>query len=516
MKIVSAEEMRGIDARAAEFGLATAVLMENAGLAFAEEVRAVMADVVGRRVMVLCGPGNNGGDGLVAARHLDDWGADVSVFLGQERPGTDYNLKLLKQREVPYAAAQGDGWQDFMTVLHAAECVIDALFGTGQERPLAGVYADMLDAVRAEKRARPGLLLMALDLPSGLNADTGAVDPHTAPADVTVTLGLPKYGLFLFPGAEFAGDLMVADIGIPAQLTEHLRTELITPEWVRSVLPLRPRGANKGTFGRTVVVAGSPNYVGAGALACEAAMRVGAGLVTLALPHSLQPILASKLTETVYLPLPEQNGVLSPGGAAVLGEALAGCDVLLIGCGIGQHPLTAAFLDEALIGGRPLPPRVVVDADALNLLSRVDGWWKRLPPGSVLTPHPGEMSRLVGMSIADVQSQRLSLVKAKAQEWGHVVLLKGAYTVVADTDGRVLVSSSATAALATAGTGDVLAGAIAGLLAQGLEPFAAAAAAVYLHAAAGEDMARDLGDAGVLAGDLPPLLPRVIKRLREG
>ena len=351
-------------------------------------------------------------------------------------------------------------------------------------------------------------------MPSGLDADTGAIDPHTPFADDSITLGFPKLGLFLFPGAERTGRLKVVDIGIPQDLARDITTKLLTDNWATSVLPRRPLDANKGTFGRVLAVAGSANYIGAAYLACAGALRVGAGLVTLATAASLQPIIASRLVEATYLPLPEsQAGIISPQSARIVRQNLAGYDVLLTGCGLGQSHLTAAFLTD-LLSEKKLP-ELVLDADALNILAKVPEWWQKLSGDAILTPHPGEMARLANISVEAVQSDRPGITRKMAQKWDSTVVLKGAFTLIASPDGRTRISPFANAGLASAGTGDVLAGAIAGLRAQGLSCFDAAALGVYLHGKAGEMVKAKLGDAGMLAGDLLPELPLAIKQLKE-
>jgi len=342
MKILTTSQMRQIEQECADIGLPPNLLMENAGKAVAEEVRQILGAVDNQRILILVGPGNNGGDGLVAARHLHDWGANVSLYLFSRRPSDDQNLKLVQERGITCVEATQDenlGRLDELTAL--ANAVIDALFGTGKIRPLDDIFRQALAIVSKAKKKRSDLRIIALDLPSGLDADTGAVDSACLYADNTITLAFPKVGLFNSPGTERIGKLTVADIGIPAYLAGQVATELITDEWAKSVLPERPLEANKGSFGRVLVVAGSINYIGAAYLACSGAMRVGAGLVTLATANSLQPILASKLTEVTYLPLPESHpGIISSEAAKLIRQQFDYYNVLLLGCGLGM-PLTS-------------------------------------------------------------------------------------------------------------------------------------------------------------------------------
>jgi NAD(P)H-hydrate epimerase len=523
VKLVTADQMRRIDQLSAEAGVGTDVLMENAGLAVAQEGWMALGTLEERRIVVLAGPGNNGGDGLVAARYLHEWSAGVQLYLLTPRREDDANYHRLQEAGVPLACAEDDaGFSTLDAALAEADLVVDALLGTGAARPIGGRLAEVLSRLAAA-RARPHPpLLLAVDVPTGLNSDTGAVDPLTVAADYTVPLGCSKVGLHTHPGARYAGRVQVVDIGIPPDLTEDLPYELMTASGVRGLLPARPPDANKGTFGRVLVVAGSENYVGAAHLAAAGAYRVGAGLVTLACPRSLHAIIASGLTEATYLPLPEEDG--PPAGRAgglareaadhVL-RALDGYQTLLLGCGLGQRGATQSFVRAVLFSlPADLAPAVVVDADGLNALAKTPGWWRELKGQAIVTPHPGEMARLSGRPIADIQADRLGCAVSCAQEWGKTVVLKGAHTVVASPDGRAGLSPFANPALASGGTGDVLAGAVAGFLAQGLSPFEAAVCGVYVHAAAGEEARRAMGDAGPMAGDLLPLLPRAIKDLK--
>ena len=518
MKILTASQTRQLEASCARIGLPSEKLMENAGRAVAEEVKRILGGADRRHILVLIGPGNNGGDGLVAARHLHDWGADVTVYLLGRRADDDPNLKLVREREVGCVeAAKDEGLSRFNDSLASADAVIDALFGTGTARPFSGNILSVMDKVNMAKKKRPKWRIIALDLPSGLNADSGAVDPATLYADYTITLGTPKPGLFNFPGAERVGKITVADIGMPENMAEESTSEYLTGELVRSILPERPLQANKGSFGRVLVVAGSMKYIGAAYLACSGAIRVGAGLVTLATTPTLQTILAAKLTEVTYLPLPESRpGIVSPEAARLISQQFESYNVLLLGCGLGQSQAAVKLVRSILLAKeRRELPALVLDADALNILASVPQWWQHLTTDAILTPHPGEMARLTGMSVPEIQADRLGVAKKWAAEWNKTVVLKGAYTVIASPDARTVISPIANPGLASAGSGDVLTGAIAGLVAQGLPLFEAAAGGVYLHGEAGERVRDRLGDAGMIASDLLPELPVVIKNLKE-
>ena len=516
MKIVTVEQMGRIEEACASEGVSTDTLMENAGLAVANEARKELGAVAGARVLVLVGPGNNGGDGLVAARHLQRWGAVVTAYLVLPRPQADPKLDLALAGGLSTIAAADDvDLKSLDSELTRCRLALDALLGTGRARPLEGVVREVMLHLSAAKARRPELTLMALDVPTGMDADTGEIDQACPPADVTVTFGYPKAGHFRFPGAAKLGRLEVVGIGIPEHLARDIQLELLTGRWVKGRLPPRPSDSHKGTFGHALIVAGSRHYVGAAYLASQAAARVGPGLVTLASPRSIYPVLASKLTEVIHLPLPDQDGMIHPDAAYLIRDDLHQYSSLLVGCGFGRSKGLVEFLRRLLlVEPRPSLP-LVIDADGLNNLSEIEEWWRNLDSPTALTPHPGEMSTLTGMAASDIQAGRVETALEWSARWGKVVALKGAYTVIATPDGMCRVSPYANPALASGGTGDVLTGVIAGLMAQGLSPEEATCCGAYLHGAAGDAVREDQGDTGTLAGDLLPVLPRVIKAVRS-
>ena len=504
--------MREIEARSEESGVSTDSLMENAGLAIARIALRIVGPLTGVRVIVLIGPGNNGGDGLVTARHLQRWGARVTAYLCRNRSADDPKLADARSAGLRVVRASDDAHlAGLKTELGSAHLVVDAILGTGRARPITGVLEDILKTVSEVRLANSALSLLAVDLPTGLDCDTGDVDPVCVASDITVALGYPKRGHVGFPGESFTGQMEVADIGLPAGLDEDVRLELMTRDWAHSALPERPSDSHKGTFGRAMIVAGSRRFLGAAYLAAVAAGRVGAGLVTIAIPESLVSSVAPRAIEPTFLPLPESSaGIVSSDAAKTILESLDGYSALLVGCGLGQAEETRSMVEGLLLSGAELPP-AVVDADGLNTLARTSNWWERWPSRAILTPHPGEMARLTGDSAGRL---RLDSALESAGRWNKTVVLKGAHTVVAHSDGSAMLSPFANPALATAGTGDVLAGAIVGLLAQGASLEDAAQLGVYLHALAGEGVCQEIGDTGVLAGDLLPALPRAIRDLR--
>jgi NAD(P)H-hydrate epimerase len=424
-------------------------------------------------------------------------------------------------------------------LMTSAQVILDAVLGTGARLPLEEGLAEVLQIAGTAIRERPDRpFLVAVDCPTGVNCDTGQAAEETLEADLTVTMAAAKPGLLIGQGSAKVGELVVADIGIPAlpESGGEPVIRLTAAEEARGLLPRRPRQGHKGTFGRVLVVAGSINYPGAAALAARGAYRVGAGLVTLASPAPLQALLAPTLPEATWLLLPHQMGVIAEGAADVLAREMGKTQAIVFGPGFGQQETTVAFVESvfgarlAVAGGRigflhreaiPQGPAVsfspcVVDADGLKLLARLPDWPARLPAGSVVTPHPGEMALLTGMTTDEIQADRIATALRFADQWNCVVVLKGAFTVVA-ADGKANVMPFATTALAHAGTGDVLAGAVAGLIAQGLESFQAATLAAYLHGEAGERAGLRIGSGrSVLAGEVADSLPQALADLESG
>ncbi len=529
MKLVSVSEMKAIEKEADASGLTYDQMMKNAGQGLAEIIQDLPIEEDDREVFGLVGSGNNGGDTLVALSHLaaDGWMARAYLL---KRKNDDERVKRLADAggEILFADEDKD-FQNLNAFIQTASVVLDGVLGTGIKLPLKTDVASVLaeaQSILEESENEP--FVVAVDCPSGIDCDTGEAAPECIAADLTVTMAAIKQGLLKLPAYELIGELQVVDIGLPENLPslDSVRTEIAEEMMISAILPERPLDSHKGTFGTALVVAGSVNYTGAALLAGQAAYRVGAGLVTLAVPSPLHDTLAGQFPEATWILLPNEMGVISRDAAEVLTKNLERPTAMLIGPGFGLEDTTREFIENFLMG-KSLPkkatshigfvheekknkenqetqlPPMVFDADGLKLLAKIKDWHKLLPAPAVLTPHLGEMSVLAGLSRDEIQRDRLGVAEKLAKEWGHVIVLKGAFTIVAAPDGRITMIPVASPALARAGTGDVLAGLIVGLRAQGVEAFEAAVAGAWIHAQAGLYAADDLGTtASVLAGDV--------------
>ena len=509
MRVLDTAQMREADRRTIEeIGIPSIALMENAGRRVADVMASTFDDLAESSVAVLCGRGSNGGDGFVAARALRRRGADVAVFLlgqtadvhGDARTNLDALGSLdVSVTEVPDAAA----WAGRRLDIAACDVIVDAIFGTGLNRPLEGMLPAVVDDVNAAR-----VPVVAVDLPTGLAADTHRLIGPAIDADLTVTLAAPKIPLVFTPGSAFAGDVYVAEIGIPERVIDGVagpRLELVTPVTIRALVPDRADDAHKGTFGHVLIVAGSLGRTGAASLAGIGALRSGAGLVTVAVPRSCVPAVAAAAPEYMTLPLEEeQEGVV---GAGALDAVLAApCDVIAAGPGLGTGP-GAAGLVRGLLARARVP--LVLDADALNVCSDHPEWLDARPAAAgdvVLTPHPGEMARLRGCTAQEVQDERLATARGMAAEHGVHVVLKGARTLVAAPDGSAAVNLTGNPGLATGGAGDVLTGVTAAWMAQLAHTADACKAAVYLHGLAADLAAREHGQTGLIASDVAAAL----------
>lgn len=500
MKVVTSEQMREADRLTIERGTSGQVLMERAGQSVVDTLKREFPPLKKQRVVIFCGKGNNGGDGLVVARLLRERGRAVSVIgIAEEQemsPDARANLAQLGgQRPHRLGSAEAG------SALQGAALIVDALLGTGFQGVPHGAVADAIDAICAG-----GAPVLAVDVPSGVDASTGEVHGSAVRAALTVTFHTAKPGLWIHPGKEHAGEVEVIDIGIPRGAPLDASVGLIEAG-VLSLLPRRGASSTKFSSGHVLVVGGSRGLTGAPRMSAEGAMRAGAGYVTACVPDSLQPVLATAgRPEMMTRALPEQEGALAPGAAPEVLAAASRGGAVALGPGLGRSP-QAADLARDLALRLPLP--LVLDADGLNAHAEKPASLTARKAASVLTPHAGELGRLLGVDPEEIQRHRLAHARRGAELTGAVLVLKGDDTLIAEPGGTVAVSRGGAPGLASAGTGDVLTGVIAALLAQGLGAFEAAAAGVLLHARAGQIAAQDLGCAeSVIAGDVIAALPR--------
>ena len=537
MKLVTVSQMQAIEKEADASGLTYDQMMHNAGQGLADIIFDLFEDDLETEVVGLVGPGNNGGDTLVALAELAQEGWKARAYLVKRKKDD-----LVKQfTEAGGELLSGENaFEKLAESIETADVLLDGVLGTGAKLPLKKDVAEFLSEVND---LLDGLdeapLVVAVDCPSGVDCDSGEVADEAIGADLTITMAAIKQGLLKLPAFEYIGDLEVVDIGLSDDLPslKNLNVDVAEADSVSALLPERPLESHKGTFGTALIAAGSVNYTGAAVLAGEAAYRVGAGLVTMAVPAPVHAALAGRFPEATWVLLPHEMGVIASSGTEVLAKNFERASALLIGPGFGTENSTKEFVENLLegkysakkssqrIGFVPqetkkkpendakLPP-LIFDADALKLLAQIKDWHTKIPAPAVLTPHPGEMAVLTGLTKELIQEKRQDIAAQYAKTWGHVVVLKGAFTVVASPDGRVTVIPTATPALARAGTGDVLAGLIVGLRAQGLEAYESAVAAAWIHAQAGLYAADDLGTtASVLAGDVLNSVPDVISDL---
>lgn len=516
MKILDASQMQAMDRRAMEeIGLIGPILMENAGLAVVREILEVFPRVSKERIVVVCGKGNNGGDGFVVARHLFNRGCRPLILLlakkAELRGDAGLNLTIADNFGIPIREILSpEDWDAEKSQLDLATILIDAVFGTGLAKPARGLFARVIEDINQAESFK-----LAIDIPSGLSADSFQIIGPCVDADLTVTMAAPKIAHIFPPAEERIGRLVTADIGMPGFMFDdpELSLELVEEERVRPLFRPRDRDAHKGTFGHVFILAGSMGKTGAAVMAGEAALKSGAGLVTIGTPRSCQPVVAREMAELMTEPL-DETPVWSPAEQAAdrVLELAAGKDAVLIGPGISTHESTARLLFSIL-------PRIeapmVLDADALNILAGNPSVLKSLKPPVVLTPHPGEFARLIGKSTADVLKGKLELAPAFAREHDVILILKGYRTLTALPDGRVFVNSTGNPGMATGGSGDVLSGILAAMAAGEPDLPAAAVAAVFLHGRSGDLAASKVGEKSLVAGNIITHLPDAIQTLSK-
>ncbi len=542
MKLVSVVEMVSIEKEANANGLSYEEMMENAGRGLAEVILEEFQDLKEPMGLGLIGSGNNGGDTLVALAALAKEGWQTNAYIVRSRTADDPLIsRLVESGGEIYSVEDDDDYLRLEKLIKGSDVLLDGVLGTGIKLPLRGIIADMLEktnTILMNLKDRPAVV--AVDCPSGVDCATGEAAPESIPADLTVTMAAVKDGLLKFPAYNYLGKLRLVGIGLVkdddrSKTWRNITKSVVDADIVRTILPKRPADAHKGTFGTALVVAGSINYTGAAMLAGKAAYRSGAGLVTLAVPAPLHEVLAGHFVEATWILLPHELGVISASADQVLLKNFERPTALLVGPGFGLEDTTRDFLENLIsvhgkksrrkIGFVELPeevsndedvrlPPMVIDADGLKLLEKITDWAQLIPAPAVLTPHPGEMSVLTGLPTKEIQANRAEIAAQYANEWGHVVVLKGANTVIAAPDGRISFVAVASASLARAGTGDVLAGIIVGLLAQGVSSYEAAIAGSWIHAHAGLRAEKLIGNsASVLAGDVLNGIKMVLSEL---
>lgn len=515
MKVITGSEMQNIDKRAVQdFKVPSLLLMENAGKKVCDEMLKFIPEIDSKIVGIFSGKGNNGGDGFVIARILAKRKIQVKVFLLGKKVEVSgdakVNLnKLIKEKIDVKEITSLKDFEHLKSNAKDIDIVIDAVLGTGFKGSASGLLGRTLDFINDLKKP-----VISVDLPSGVNADTGEVAGSCVSATITVTLGLPKIGLLLFPGTNYVGKMIVGDIGLPKELLDNKEkacVEFVEFSDIKSILPKRLPTVHKGSVGRVLTVAGSVGYTGAAALTSNAVLRSGAGLVVLAMPASLNNILAMKLTEVITRPLPEtKNGTLSLGSEKIINELSKDFQVLCLGPGIGRDKETWQLVRK-LISTSKIP--IVLDADGINAIASSTDILKNKKCSIIVTPHPGEMGRLINSSVENVQSHRLDIARNFAVKYGVTVVLKGANTVISSPAGKVYINSTGNSGMATAGSGDVLTGMISGFLAQGVKEVDACRMAVYIHGLSGDLVKEEKGEFGMIASDILNNIPRAIKQI---
>ncbi|MBW2060447.1 MAG: NAD(P)H-hydrate dehydratase [Deltaproteobacteria bacterium] len=511
MQFVTAAEMRRIDEKTIkECGLPGAVLMENAGRGAAVLAQEHFGRLAGREVAVISGRGNNGGDGFVMARVFHGWGARVRVYLlgrrDQVTGEAQTNLEIVFRMNLEVIEVQEESDLDRID-LSGVDLIVDAILGTGLNAEVRGIYREVIHRINGAGRT-----VVAVDVPSGLDSDTGGIWGAGVRADLTVTFGLPKAGLFLPPGEEFVGQLEVVDIGIPPHVLAEIgpASELLLEDTLKGLLKPRARDGHKGHYGHVLIVAGSTGKTGAAAMAGLAAARSGAGLTTLAVPQSLNAILEQKVTEVMTEPLPEaEPGFLAPQALDRVLELAEGKSALALGPGLSARP-GAIEVVRGLVEHCELP--LVIDADGLNALTGAVNLLKKARREVTLTPHPGEMSRLAGLSVSQIQASRLKTAVDFSKTHGVILVLKGYRTVIGAPDGRVFLNTTGGPHMASGGMGDILTGIVVGLISQGLSVLDASRLGVFVHGLAADEAAAAKGSVGLLASDLLAWLPGLWSR----
>jgi hydroxyethylthiazole kinase-like uncharacterized protein yjeF len=550
MKLVTSSQMRNIDKKTIEgIGIPGLQLMEKAGKGVALAAKEMLGEAKNKRVVIFCGRGNNGGDGFVVGRYLSEWGAQVEFYLtadrGEVRGDAKTNLEKAEKMGLPITEILQ---KEEIPSKIEADLIVDALFGTGFSGEITDYVKDIVELINDS--CAP---VLSVDIPSGLHADTGQFSGPCIKAKRTVTMALPKIGHFFFPGKETSGKVSVVDIGVPPHVVEeeNINLNLITEDEVKKMLPGRPGDAYKGTCGRVVLIAGSTGMTGAASLTSLSSLRAGAGMAILGIPQTLNAILETKLTEVMTKPLPDvrKKGALALRGLGQIKELLKWGDCCAIGPGLGQHFETIELV-RRLVSKISMP--TVIDADGLNALAKDVSILKECQAPLILTPHIGELSRLNGVPIEDIEEDRIKHASDFAQEYKCVLVFKGAPTIISEPGGQTYVNPTGNAGMASAGSGDVLTGIIVGLLAQmlilrkvenpALRPaqggerlvlsevegsrttegggediqrimIDSACAGVYVHGLTGDLAREEKGEMGMIAGDMMDEIPQALEEI---
>lgn len=516
MKSATPVQMNAMDADSInEYGIPGILLMENAAMAVVSEAVSMMGSDTNTIVTAIAGRGNNGGDAFAAARLLHCKGVDVKVYLTGAKDGISgdalFNMTLLEKIGIPvFELTEDKDLEILADDINRSQLILDGIFGTGLSREVSGLAARVIARMNASSKP-----ILAIDIPSGIDGANGSIRGTCIKADTTVTFCMPKTGLVVNPGCEYAGRLVVAEIGTPPSVidNQNILTELTDARQVSLLIPARRSESNKGDYGRALIITGSTGMIGCGCLCSMAALRCGAGLVYTGVPGSLAGIYGASTVEPVVLPLEDGgSGCLSVKSVEQILRHMERMDVAAIGPGLTASDEVRQVVEQIVENSR-IP--LVLDADALNVLSGNPSILKKLNVEAVITPHPGEMARLTGLSIAEIQKDRIGTAARFAAEYGVTVVLKGNRTIIAMPDGRIYINPTGNAGMATAGAGDILAGMIAGLAAQGVLVCDAAVAGVYLHGLAGDKAANDMGKHGMVAGDILLHVPHTMKELTE-
>ncbi len=515
MRVASCTQMSEIDNAAINvLGIPGIVLMENAAIKVVGVISKQFKGVSARKIIIFCGTGNNGGDGFAIARHLSCMNADIIVGIVGDRDKIRgdalVNLNIIEKMGIKILLVEKDDEFDYIKSLITNTCdiVVDAIFGTGLKGVINGRAEEIIKLVNFSKK-----YIVSVDIPSGINGDTGEICGICVKANKTVVFVMPKLGLLNYPAADYVGEIIVEGISIPEALieAENININTVEERYITSIMPIRKDNSNKGDYGKIFIIAGSTGMAGAAVLASLSALNSGSGLVKVGVPQTINSIVQMKLTEVITIPLADEgNGVLAYSSMDKIIQTMEKADVLVVGPGLSINGDIRAILEEIL---KKSKNPVIIDADGINALAENINILRDCKCQIILTPHPGEMSRLTNLSVEAIQADRVKIARDFAMNWGLTLVLKGAHTVIACADGRIYINLNGNAGMATAGMGDVLAGVISSLVGQGLSPEQAAIAGVFIHGFAGDTVAKRKGQYGLTAMDVLKALPKALKLL---